>query len=150
MILDALGDALDNLEQSFGTTDMSQYRWGMLHRVTLKHPMGGSVSELNNGGEDGEGYPAPGANGTVNVASCGVSGSYTFSAGPSVRFIAEMIPDAIKTAIALPGGQSGDKLSSHYDDMMKLWVKGEYIDMPYYDDEVKGALESHLVFKRQK
>ncbi|HJT75985.1 MAG TPA: penicillin acylase family protein, partial [Gemmataceae bacterium] len=37
---------------------------------------------------------------------------------------------------ALPGGQSGNPLSPHYEDQFPLWQRGEGIPMAWTEDEV--------------
>lgn len=34
------------------------------------------------------------------------------------------------TRVALPGGQSGNPLSPHYDDLLAVWRRGEGVPLP--------------------
>ncbi len=36
-----------------------------------------------------------------------------------------------------PGGQSGNPLSPHYDDLFELWRRGECVRLPWTDEEVR-------------
>ena len=36
----------------------------------------------------------------------------------------------------LPGGQSGNPLSPHYDDMLSLWLKGESLSLAWSDERI--------------
>jgi len=44
----------------------------------------------------------------------------------------------------LPGGQSGNPLSPHYDDQLGLWSKGEGTTIPWSADAVGWAMVSTL------
>ncbi len=56
--------------------------------------------------------------------------------GPSWRMIVEM--SSPPKAIGIyPGGQSGNPGSKHYDDFVDLWVKGDYLDMLFMQNETK-------------
>ena len=40
---------------------------------------------------------------------------------------------------SLPGGQSGNPLSPHYDDLLPLWLRGEGVPIAWTDEEVRQA-----------
>ncbi len=44
----------------------------------------------------------------------------------------------------LPGGQSGNPLSPHYDDLFPLWRRGEGIPIAWSDEEVRRATRETL------
>ncbi|MDE2822775.1 MAG: penicillin acylase family protein, partial [Chloroflexota bacterium] len=46
-----------------------------------------------------------------------------------------------ENTFALPGGQSGNPLSPHYDDQFHLWARGEGITIPW----TPGAVETIAV-----
>ena len=45
---------------------------------------------------------------------------------------------------ALPGGQSGNPLSSHYDDQFGLWAEGTGISIPWSHEAVERVSVSTL------
>ena len=49
--------------------------------------------------------------------------------GPSWRMVASLEPSGIKAWATYPGGQSGNPGSTHYDDLLKRWVKGNYFSL---------------------
>ena len=44
----------------------------------------------------------------------------------------------------LPGGQSGNPLSPHYDDQLALWRQGKAFAMPWTREEVDAAAVARL------
>ena len=40
---------------------------------------------------------------------------------------------------SLPGGQSGNPLSPHYDDLLPLWLRGDGVPIAWTEDEVRQA-----------
>ena len=44
----------------------------------------------------------------------------------------------------LPGGQSGNPLSPHYDDLFPLWRRGEGIPVAWSEEEVRRATRETL------
>ena len=146
VLLASLEQALDRLASDDfapafgGSTDLSDYRWGRLHRIVFEHPLGGPFSIP---GQDGATSPygfrdlAPGLPGiargggweTVNVANYdlranGVNG-FMFGSGPARRFVGEMSP-VISAVEVLPGGNSGVLGSPHYADQLPSWLVNAY------------------------
>lgn len=107
----------------FGTADMSQWRWGQLHTVTLKH----NVADFYNIPDPAvwaNGYPRHGDLFCVDASHHGMtSESMTFSGGPAIRNVYEMTAKPTYWGV-IPGGQSELTGHPHYDtDMDKYWVK---------------------------
>lgn len=50
--------------------------------------------------------------------------------------------------IVLPSGESGEPGSGHYDDMMRAWVRGEMIPLPFSPAALARATVSTLTMKR--
>jgi penicillin amidase len=44
-------------------------------------------------------------------------------------------------------GQSGDRRSQHYADLMQTWSKSEYVPMLYTDSAVRDAAEDVLTLQ---
>jgi penicillin amidase len=109
----------------FGTDDMSTWRWGALHTLTLKN----NLSYLNNIPSPGDfpnGFPRHSDNFCVDAAHPGLGDrNFTFSGGPSMRHVFELTEPVVRRG-ALPGGQNEDPFSPHYkDEMESYWVKNK-------------------------
>lgn len=122
IIRKSLRQALLNLREQLGA-DTKDWRWGSLHTVTLRHPMG-MQKPLNLVFSLG---PYPLGGGTTSL----VSGEYDFNhpfgvtVGSSFRMICDMAnPSEMRTV--LPSGQSGQAFHPHYSDQTDLWLNGGY------------------------
>ena len=123
LILRSVRDALNLLASpAFGpafneSANQDDYRWGLLHRMVLAHPLGGPFSVPPAFGQ----FPAPlpglagipvdGGFETVDAASHAVRGAtdangFMFGSGPARRFVASLAPGQITAVSALPGGTS--------------------------------------------
>ena len=49
--------------------------------------------------------------------------------GPSWRMVVSLAPSGTKAWATYPGGQSGNPGSTHYDDLLQRWVKGNYFGL---------------------
>lgn len=120
----ALADALAELKQHHGA-DWRQWQWGDAHRVSFAHPVWRSVPLLRHW-LDAE-LPSDGDNATVSRGSPLPSrgdGTYPHIHGATLRFAIDLArPD--QPLFALAGGQSGNPLSSHYNDLLRPWRNGE-------------------------
>jgi len=135
IIRKSLAEAITDLELKFGT-DVTMWQWGNLHKVTFKHAFSGVSSFLDS---------------YVNIGPFRIGGDgttifnteYSFTdglnkyprydhkefennVGPSMRYIFDFArPDEF--FLILTTGQSGNLMSSHFRDMSKMWLHGEYI-----------------------
>lgn len=123
----ALDDALVWVGERYGTA-LESLRWGDAHQATHDHPVLGAVPILRyfvnirqstSGGDNtlmrgrtSGTDPQP----FLNVHGAGYRGVYDFADPDSSVFVTST-------------GQSGHFLSRHYDDMSRLWRRGEYIPM---------------------
>jgi penicillin amidase len=48
---------------------------------------------------------------------------------------------------ALPGGQSGNPFSTHYDDLLPLWLKGEGVPIAWSPGAVASATRHTLMLR---
>jgi acyl-homoserine-lactone acylase len=65
---------------------------------------------------------------------------------PTMRMIVDFGQDEPLYVINRPG-QSDNPASSHYDDGINAWRKGEYIHMPFGEKAVEKAYPRTLVLK---
>ena len=123
----ALDDALAELVATYGS-EITALRWGEAHQATHDHPVLGDVPILKwfvnirqstSGGDHtlqrGK-TSGTGPNPYLNVHAGGYRGVYDFVDPDSSVFI-------------ISTGQSGHPLSRHYDNLGKLWRRGEYVPM---------------------
>ena len=123
----ALDDALAELVATYGS-EITALRWGEAHQATHDHPVLGDVPILKwfvnirqstSGGDHtlqrGK-TSGTGPNPYLNVHAGGYRGVYYFADPDSSVFI-------------ISTGQSGHPLSRHYDNLGKLWRRGEYVPM---------------------
>jgi penicillin G amidase len=146
LMLEALADGLAYLAsaEAFGSSDMTTWRWGNLHQMEMRDLFSAfaPVAFITRGP-----YPRGGAPFTVDVANHGGNPkSFVYRSGPQMRFVAELLPDGIVSRNALPGGQSDDPESPHYEDLLKLWLRNE--SFPYYfrTEDVAAHIETYELF----
>jgi penicillin amidase len=103
---------------------MHTWQWGKLHQLRLNHSLGrvGILKPLLGIGP----MAAPGDGTTINLGFYRHSNPYQQTVGPSLRFVVDL-KDWHNSGFALPSGQSGHPLSTHYRDQTKLWRDGQTI-----------------------
>lgn len=156
LVLRALDAALDwAIGTGFASTDMDSWRWGELHRLTLQPlipadelaiPPPNEADPLLAGG-----YPRAGDVYSVDASSPGYDDTnFTYGHGPAMRHITELAPGQEPvTWLALPGGQSADRSSGHFRDLMDdYWADNEYFILPWTPPDIIAAAESRTRFSR--
>jgi penicillin amidase len=134
-MLDALAAVVADLRERFGP-DETVWAWGNVRPLTLEHPIGRvkAFAPLFNRGP----FPWGGDGNTISQAG-----------GTAPMVIASLrcvIPlgDWENARYVLPGGQSGNPFSSHYDDQLTLWQRGEGIAIAWSERAVAAAAVSEL------
>ncbi|HEX2253268.1 MAG TPA: penicillin acylase family protein, partial [Thermoanaerobaculia bacterium] len=144
LILDSLADALALLASPAfapafgGSTDQDDYRWGLLHRVVLDHPLGPPFSIPPAGGAFDPalppglpGIPVDGGFGVVDASSHSARADglneFMFGSGPVRRYVGELgaAPGGTMAVTALPGGESGTLGSPFYFNLLPLWLTND-------------------------
>jgi len=157
LILESLEEALDLLASdpfasAFNrSTDLRDYRWGKLHRVTFSHVLGGPFNIPPMGFSNYQGgIPTDGALGVVDASNFSVRASdadgFTFGGGPARRMVAELTPQGLRAWEVIPGGESGIPGAQHFADQLLLWLTNDYHPVYMTDHEVKGNAESYQDF----
>lgn len=116
--------AISKIHHDLGSNP-DKWQWGRVHHALFKEPALGEVFLLNYLWN--RSVPTPGGDGTVNV---GISspGTFTQVGGVSYRQIIDL--GHLKDSVYItPTGQSDDLFSDNRDNLMPLWLKGEYIQM---------------------
>lgn len=118
-IHEAMRRALEEVEHTLGP-DLSLWRWGDLHPLTLRHPLGNRepLGPLFNTGP----RPIGGSSHTINNQTLAATGSYEANAGPCCRIAADLGTMELLVTSCL--GQSGHPGSPHYRDQTDDWFAG--------------------------
>lgn len=138
----ALSDAIAYLQKAVGG-EVSGWQWGKVHACSFPHPMG-TVKPLDKIFNRGP-YPYGGDPHTVWQASWAPKlpiqpdGGFT----ASYRQIVDLSDWDASRAIHTTG-QSGHPASKHYDDMIPMWLKGEYHPMLWAREKVEANAEATL------
>lgn len=159
ILLRALADGLTFLEDKFGAPEMEGWLWGLIHQVNFQHFVGQAGIPVFDLGT----FAASGARYTVNPASYSLNAnSFTFSGGPSKRFVAVLDPAGIRAVNTIPGGNNGNpgrpdtgsaaayyneiNPDIHYGDHIASWVNGEVFEYRTTRAQVEAHAEKRLVF----
>ena len=141
LIDDSLAAATTELHARYGA-DQSRWRWGRIRPLTLKHPVGRSkwLAPVYNLPP----VPCPGDTNTVfqTGADPRDAGGHPLVC-PSMRMVLD-VGNWDENVFALPGGQSGNPLSPHYDDQFPLWARGAGITIPWTPEAVEKVAVSTL------
>ncbi|MFO8019552.1 MAG: penicillin acylase family protein [Promethearchaeia archaeon] len=144
IIIKAFEDTLDFLKDFYDTDDISQWRWGELHKVKFPHLIG--QDSLSKGP-----YEVGGSGYTVNPAWSDISeGVGIATSGASERMIVDF-SDLEKSWSCIPSGQRGITNSKHYSDQLEeLFLEGKYHQQYFYDnseDFPKQHVETYLIIR---
>jgi penicillin G amidase len=154
MILQSLLDAVRHLASpaGFGTADRDQWRWGDLHRLTLRPLFPNDDLVIPQDDEPGNagGFPRAGDNFVINRADCGWA-DLAFAQhadGPAQRFLVEAERGGTtRLRWALPGGATYDRSSPHYRDLLDdYYLQNRHFDAPYTIPEIVAAGEERWAF----
>lgn len=128
MAQESLDAAVNDLAKTTGK-DVLGLRWGDVHRAQIDHRPFSAVPVLRN--LFGHELEVGGDSFTVNVAqlSLRAGAPYTTRHAASIRLIFDLAPDGVDRWI-YPGGQSGNPLSPHYDDLLRRWQRVELLPFP--------------------
>jgi penicillin amidase len=139
---DALSAAVQMLSQRYGASP-SGWRWGRIRPLTLQHPLStrrplGRIFNLG---------PMPFAGDTNTISQGGVD-PFNPTSNPGAIAALRMVVDVgawDRSRFALPGGQSGNPLSPHYDDQLRLWRSGRGVPIAWSEVAVRRATRETLV-----
>ena len=134
IILKSMRQAIRFLSDSLGSKPLN-WRWERLHTLTFEPVLFGRAAKapgastalkmiVNNILAKGP-FPAKGNGVCVDNGEYSWQHPYSMILGPSIRRIVDFANPGSVWSI-LPAGQSGNPLSKHYDDQMKMWMTGKY------------------------
>ena len=139
LILKSVADAVqmlasDEFAPAFNkSTNLTDYRWGKLHRVVFAHVMGNLYSP---GAPFGQpplpsvvnlpGVARQGGMSTVDAAThnarANTLNGFMFTSGPNRRYVGDMSKFGPIGQSALPGGVSGDPRSPWFTNLLMQWL----------------------------
>ena len=129
--------ASDDFAAAFNkSANLSDYRWGKLHRVVFAHLMGNLYSP---GAPFGQlplpslvnlpGIATDGGMSTVDAAThnarANTVNGFMFTGGPNRRYVGNMQPGFVQGQSSLPGGVSGDARSPWFTNLLMQWLTND-------------------------
>jgi penicillin amidase len=141
IILRGFDLALDELEERLGRNPR-KWRWGDLHTLTLRHPMG-SVKILNRLFRLNRGpFPASGSFHTLCPYRFPLDDPFDSDYGPSQRHVYDLADWDLSLAV-IPTGTSGVPASRYYCDQTESYLRNTY----FPDAFSRSAVEAAAVFR---
>ncbi len=145
ILLAALLQARDELTAKL-SRDPGDWRWGMLHKLTLRNESLGSagspVGFLFNRGP----YELSGGPSLLNATSWDAADGYEVTAVPSMRMVVPLEDLDAARWINLTGA-SGHAYNDNNTDQTELWVAGETLPWVFSRDRVQKAGVDVLILK---
>lgn len=143
IIVEAFKDAINSLIDFYDSEDVSDWKWGKIHKTYFEHLLGLETFSKGPYEADGEAY-------TVNPTWVDTNkGELRATGGASERVIVDL-SDLDNCYSVIPSGQRGITNSRHYSDQLEeLFINGEYHQQLFYDaaeDFDKDKIESTLRF----
>ena len=133
---DALATVIRRLRDDHGD-DPSRWRWGDLRPLTLEHPVGAvkALAPIFNRG------PFPYGGDGSTLAQAGMTPLHPLSNPLAIASVRAVIDVGAweNSRFVLPGGQSGNPFSTHYDDLLQFWHRGEGVPIAWSADAVASA-----------
>ena len=141
-ILAAMKSALDWLASRLGL-DVTQWTWGKLHILTLRHILSGrgDLGQLLDHG----GFPVRGNMHTV--CNTGLGANLEVRTGANYRLIADLGQSPPGLWAVDAQSASGHPGSPHYSDQLPTWIDGAYHYLPLSRHEASRSAESTLSLK---
>ncbi len=141
----SFADAVGFLTETFGS-DAAAWKWGDLHQLTLKHPMGDvKILDMLFGLNEGP-HPVGGSTHTIPQLSYNYTDPYRIVHGPSQRHVYDL-SDWDKSLSVIPTGNSGIPASRHYCDQTRLYIEGklhpDYVSRP----KIEGSAVYKMVLE---
>lgn len=135
LLLSTLNDAINEVEELLGD-NWDEWEWGDLKHAYFEHALSSSVDEdvdmtLNVG-------PEPMGGGNYTVGRAAHNDDFQLTHGGSWRMVIDVGEWNNSLAINVPG-QSGDPESPFYDNLLDMFVNGEYFPLLYTREAIQSA-----------
>jgi penicillin amidase len=139
-----------------GSTNQADYRWGKLHRIVFRHPLGASFSIPTGGGfaDLAPGLPGIASDGGFSVVDASshnprasTLNGFMFGSGPARRFVAEQRRSGPFAVQVIPGGESGNPAGRWFGNQLSLWLTNEYHEATVDEGDIRrdASLKLRLV-----
>ena len=162
-------------EGGFGTTDQSEWLWGLRHQVKFESILAGvaggnplidliaddfsittetlPLADQFPDGDPRRGltwFPRPGDLFGVDAGNPPFFGrDYHYANGPVMRMVIRLEPDGVTGQNIIPGGQSGIVESEHFADQAALWLGNETVPLRHTPAQVvQGATGREVLLPR--
>ena len=141
VIADGLTAAMQDLNEGHGG-DPSRWAWGDVRPLTLRHPMSElrALSRIFNLGP----FPWGGDANTISQAAPAPDDPAVNPQAIASMRMAIDVGSWEECRFVLPGGQSGNPLSPHYDDLLPLWKRGDGVPIAWSPEAVRDAAKTTL------
>ncbi|MDO8897877.1 MAG: penicillin acylase family protein, partial [Bacteroidales bacterium] len=145
IILKSFHETVQSLEESYGT-EPDVWKWGNLHQLTLRHPMG-KVELLDKifGFNKGP-FPVGGSFHTVNPMAYPIHSSFNAIHGASQRHIYNPA-NWEDSYVIIPTGTSGIPASRYYGNQSEMFLKNEYYKELWTKEDVVAGARYKAVFR---
>jgi penicillin amidase len=137
----SLAAALRRVEVRYGS-DPTAWQWGSVRPLTFKHPAGERkpMDQVFNLGP----FPWGGDANTLNQAAVSFLDPAANSGFVASMRMAVDVGNWDENRFILPGGQSGNPLSPHYDDQLDRYREGGAIAIAWSKEAVNQAVQTKL------
>ena len=136
----SLSRAVRELRDLLGE-DMSQWRWGRMHRTDPRHPLSAVFPDAAEG-LDPPSVSTHGDGDTPLAGGYGLQNEFVATSMSVNRYIHDP-SDWTKSRWIVPLGASGHPASVHYADQAEAWANVEYIPQFWDWEEIRREAESH-------
>lgn len=119
--------------------DVAQWAWGTLHHGYFTHPLSSLSPSCRDIG------PVPvGGSGSTPMNNDYRTKDFRIMKGASLRLVMD-VGGWDNSRIINGPGQSGDPASTHYDDHLQAWAKGDYVPFLYTREAIEPCIERRIV-----
>lgn len=140
LVLSTLDDAIDEVEELLGD-DRGEWEWGDLKHAFFEHAVSSGVDE--DVGETLNVGPEPMGGGNYTVGRAAHDDDFQLTHGASWRMVIDVGEWDNSLAMNVPG-QSGDPESQFYDNLLDMFVEGEYFPLLYTREAVQSACAKRI------
>ena len=137
----ALEETVKELRSRHGNKQ-SRWKWGKIRPLTINHPVGikRPLDKVFNHGP----FEWGGDANTVSQAASPPWDPFSrITTIASMRTVMD-VGEWDNSKFVLPGGQSGNPASPHYDDMTELWLQGKGVPIHWTQKSIEGHVQHKL------
>ncbi|MFM7203003.1 MAG: penicillin acylase family protein [Myxococcota bacterium] len=140
-LLKAFSRAVTYLQGKLGA-DMSQWHWERLHQWSISDQTQPWLGTPNQGpyGVDGYGFAVDCSDGTL-FSNNDLPSNFSVGKIPTIKMIMDFSDGEIQAYNTIPGGQSEDPSSVHYNDQTLTWISDTSPPLPFTREEVVAETE---------